>query len=179
MPKGYPKSKTEVKSDVETAEVGDYNQQERVDARQQDVNILAEAIAKATTAAIEAAKPVVKKTIETRVKNTPWTPKDGSPKLKLKRKIYQHSIPVYDKFLRNEDITLCNQLRPGSYCDGWITVTRRRDKGLNIDYPIKTQAQRVKLSAVYRINSFNDLVSRLVEEGLNPKAKEFDPDSDD
>jgi len=174
MPKGYPNPKTESKP-LDSLDAHTPAEEVTVSP----VDVLAEAIAKATTAAIQAAKPIEKKTIESRKKNTPWTPKDGSPRLKLKRKIFQHSLPVYDKFLKNEDIALCNQLRPGVYGDGWFTVTRRRDKGLNIDYPIKTQAQRVKTATVYRINTFNDLVKLLVDEGNNPKKKEFNPEEDD
>jgi|JI10StandDraft_1071094.scaffolds.fasta_scaffold124236_4 hypothetical protein len=129
--------------------------------------------------AIEATRPPEKKNPFTRKKNTPWTPKDGSPKLKLKRKLFQHSIPVDEEKLTNEQIVLANKLRPGVYFDGWVKVVRRRDKGIDIDYPVRSAQQRLKLSSVYGIRSFTELLQKINDEASRPRKSEFDVAEDE
>lgn len=125
--------------------------------------------------AIETSKPPQRKTVLNRKKNSPWTPKDGSPKLKLKIKCYQHGLELREERLFNEQIALLNRLRPGIYLNGYVKVIRRRDRGLNIDYPMRTAAQRMRLSADFGITNLTDLLKRLVEEGdKRPKNVEFD-----
>jgi hypothetical protein len=131
-------------------------------------------LADALVLAINAAKPPQKKTVADRVPQTPWTAPPGVPKLKLKRKIYQHGIPVREEFLTNERIALCNKIRPGVYCDGWVKVIRRHDKGLNIDYPVRSPQQRLKLVSVFGIRNFTELLQRLITEAETPKKSEFD-----
>lgn len=128
------------------------------------VNALAEAI--------NLTKPTAKKTISTRRKNTPWTPKDGSPKLKFKRKAHLHGILQHENRLSNEEIALWNQLKPGIYCDGGVKVVRRKDRGIDIEYPCRTASQRLKLVNEHGIISHKSLLERLVEEGKNPKKIE-------
>lgn len=135
-------------------------------------------LAKALVAAIEVAKPVQKKTPFNRKKGTPWTPKDGSPKLKLKRKTYHHGLEVENK-LSNEEIALLNKIKPGSYCDGWVKVVRRKDKGINIDYPIKTSSQRLKLVNQFGIRNFEELLRRIIEEQTNPELYKPAEESDE
>lgn len=129
-------------------------------------------LAQALVTAINAAKPVEKKTPFNRVVRTPWTPKDGSPKLKLKRKMYQHSLPINDTRVTNEVIKLLNEIRPGTYLDGYVKVTRRRDRGVDIDYNIKTASQKLRLVNQFGIRDFRELLERIVEEGQNPKKFE-------
>lgn len=144
--------------------------QERSSGLAVPVNEFAEAMAKV----LDAAKPPTKKTIFTRKQNTPWTPKDGSPRLKLKRKIYQHGILLDQKFLSNPEIDAMNKLRPGSYCGGFIRVVRRRDKGLDIDYPIKSPAQRMRLPSTYGLRNITEVVQQCILEAAQPKRPEFD-----
>ena len=118
--------------------------------------------------AINATKPVEKKNPVNRKVNTPWTPKDGSPKLKLKRAMYQHSILLDADMLTNKQIELLNKLKPGSFLDGWVTVRRRRDKGVDIDYKIKTAAQRLRLVNQFGIRDFDELLERCIDEANNP-----------
>ena len=133
------------------------------------VSELAAAFQQALEGITQSQKDEKKKTIFTRKKNTPWTPKSGEPKLSLKRKLYQHSLPIRDKFLTNEQIDLANKIRPGTYCDGFVKVLRRRDKGIDIDYPVKTASQRLRLMSQFRISTFTDLLKTIVDEGLKPK----------
>lgn len=136
-----------------------------------------QALADALVQAIERTRPPQKKTIADRKENTPWTPKDGSPQLKLKRKMYHHGMMITGK-ISNEEIELLNKVRPGHYCDGVVRVTARRDRGVDIDYPIATAQQRLRLINAYKITSFADLLRRIVDENANPRKyrKADDPD---
>lgn len=139
-----------------------------------EVSVSASELATALTAAIEAAKPPTKKNIFTRKEHTPWTPKDGSVKPKLKRKIFQHSIPVQDKFLTSEQILLLNKIRPGDYFDGYVHVTRRRDKGIDITYPMRNAQQRMALAGKTGARNFTELIKNINDEAAKPRKSEFD-----
>lgn len=136
-------------------------------------------LAQAFREAFEASKPRQKKTVADRVEKSPWSRPDGSPKAKLKRLIYQHGIPISDKFLTHEQILLCNKIRPGVYLDGFVRVIRRRDKGLDIDYPIRTKAQQLKLVSSFGIRTFTELLETLIHEAEHPRKSEFDPENED
>lgn len=146
---------------------------------EQGSQITAADIATAFKEAMESAKPPQKKTIFTREKQTPWTPPPGQPKLKLKRKMHLHGIPLRETYHSNEEIALMNKLRPGSYLDDYVKVYKRNDKGLNIDYPAKTTAQRLKLVNRFGISSLKNLLERIVDEASRPKKSEFDLDSEE
>jgi len=128
-------------------------------------------LTKAFVEAIELTRPVAKKTIATRKKNTPWTPKDGSPRLKLKRKMYHHDLLIDSERVSNEEIDLLNKIKPGVYCDGWVRVIRRKDRGINIDYSVKT-SHKLKLVTEFNITSFSGLLQRCIEEAKNPQKLE-------
>ena len=137
-------------------------------------------LAQALVQAIETSRPKRITAANRKQKGTPWTPKDGSPKLKLKRKIYHHGLEVENR-LTNEEIALLNRIKPGSYCDGWVVVQPRKDKGYNVDYKIRTAAQRLKLVNSFGIRNFKELLERIVDEQTNPlnyKAPE-DLDTDE
>lgn len=133
------------------------------------INVGASELAQALVQAIELTKPAVKKTAVNRKPITPWTPKDGSPKLKLKRKFYQHSMLIDPDYLTNEEIASFNDLRTGTFLDGFVKVTRRRDKGIDITYPIKTAAQRLRLVNQFGIRNLKELLDRCIEEAKHPK----------
>lgn len=142
---------------------------------------IARELAVALSLAIRQSAPVEKKTAATKPSVTPWTPKDGSPKLRLKRKAYHHGLLLGDPTvehnrLSNEEIALFNKLKPGSYCNGYVRVSRRRDKGIDIDYPIRTNAQKVRLVNDFGIRSFKELLERCVNEAAQPKTKAADED---
>lgn len=144
----------------------------------QQISISADVLAAALAKAIETSRPA-RITIANRKRNTPWTPKDGVPKLRLKRPLYQHGMEVLEDRLTNEQIELANQLRPGLYCDNYIKVIRRRDKAIDITYPVKTSPQRLKLVTDYGIRNFTELLSTCVTEAKRVKeAKDKDEDSD-
>lgn len=148
--------------------------------KQEQVEVAKEAgtseIVKALVEAIELTRPVVKKTAATRKKNTPWTPKDGSVKPKLRRKIHQHGINLNAERLSSDEVNLLNKLKPGTYCDGHIKVNRRKDRSIDIDYPVKTASQRLRLINDFGIVSFKGLLEKLVEEAANPKKEDADLD---
>ena len=129
-------------------------------------------LAQALVEAINITKPKEKKTISNRAVNTPWTPKDGSAKIKLKRKMYHHGLKLDEKRLSNEEVDLLNKIKPGTYCDGWVKVYRRKDRGLDIDYPVKTASQRLKLITTYGIASFKGMLENLILQGNQPKKAE-------
>lgn len=125
------------------------------------------ALADAFVEAIERTKPKAKRTIIDRVPKTPWSPAEGSPRSKMKRKFYQHGL-IIDSRVSNEEIDLLNKLKPGRYCDGHVIVTLRKDRGIDIDYPVRTAAQRLKLVNGYKVTSFKSLLERIVDEKANP-----------
>lgn len=135
-------------------------------------------LAAALVTAINQTKPIEKKNEFNRKVNTPWTPKDGSAKLKLKRKAYQHGRLINEATCSNEEIALFNKIRPGRYCDGHVTVTRRKDRGIDIDYPIKTAAQRLKLVNQFGVRNFKELLERVILEAEAPAKPQFDSEGD-
>jgi len=134
-----------------------------------------EALAAALTAAIQAARPE-KKTPFNRKINTPWTPKDGSPKAKLRRKMFHHGMTVDEDILSNDEINLMNEIKPGSYLANHVRVNRRKDRGIDIDYPIKTAAQRLKLVNQFGVRNLKELLELIVAEGKRPKAERMSDD---
>lgn len=138
-------------------------------------------LAQAIVEAIRSTSPIVKKTQFNKASKTPWTPKDGSPKLRVKRRSYHHGMLLADPAeannrLSNAEIALFNKLKPGSYCDGFVKVARRRDKGIDIDYPVRTAAQRLRLVSEFGIRTFEELLQRCVDEAAKPKPIATDED---
>lgn len=125
------------------------------------------ALADAFVDAINRTKPAEKKTVLTRKKKTPWTPTDGKPEIKLKRRMYHHGIELTGR-LTNEERELLNKLKSGVYCEGWVQVQLRKDRGLNIEYPVKTNSQRLRLINKFGIRSFSELLRRIIDEKENP-----------
>lgn len=132
-------------------------------------------LANALITAIESTREKPKRTIANRVKNTPWQPA-GTPKVKMKREFYQHGIPVTK--VTNEEIELLNKVRPGNYCEGFVKVRLRQDRGIDIDYPVKTASQRLKLVNQFGVRSFAELLQRLIDEHANPKKYRRSDDMD-
>lgn len=136
-------------------------------------------LAQALITAINSTKEPPKKTIRNRKVNSPWVPKDGSPKLKMKRKYYQHGLLINPDRTTNERIELLNQLKPGTFLNGYVRVVKRRDKGIDIDYAIKTHAQQRRLSNDFGVSSLDDLLRRLIAEAALPKRDDgYDLDAD-
>ena len=125
-------------------------------------------LAAAIAAAIQSTKGKQKLTVADRVRKTPWMPKDGSPKLETKRQMYQHGILIDSNIVTNDEVKLLDKIRPGRFCEGWVVVTLRKDRGIDIDYPVKTAAQRLKLVNQFGIRSFKELLERLIDEHTNP-----------
>ena len=138
------------------------------DTDQSEASVTQSELAKALIQAIETTRPQTKNPFNRKV-GTPWTPKDGSPKLKLKRKMYQHGMPLTEPILSNDEIELMNQLRPGVYMDGIVKVNRRKDRGLDISYQIKTASQRLRLVNQFGIRNLKELLAQCIEEAANPK----------
>ena len=136
-----------------------------------------QALADAFVNAIERTRPPEKKTVANRKRNSPWSPKDGSPQLKLKRAMYQHGVPI-DGVVSNEEIDLLNKIKPGVYCEGFVRVTLRKDRGLDVDYPVKTASQRLKLVNRFGIRSLTELLQRIIDEKENPTKYRRSEDMD-
>lgn len=126
--------------------------------------------------AIERTKPKEKTTIANRKENTPWTPPAGEPVVKLRRKYFQHGLLI--EKVNNKDKELLNQIKPGKYCEGWVIVTLRKDGGIDIDYPVKTNVQRLRLVNKFGIGSFTQLLERLIDEKKYPAKYRKPEDSD-
>lgn len=136
-----------------------------------------QALADAFVNAIERTRPPTKVTVATRKSKTPWTPEDGSPKLKMKRVFYHHGLAVGEN-VSNEEIALLNQVKPGHYCEGYVRVTLRKDRGIDIDYPVRTASQRLRLVNGYGIRSFAELLQRIIDEKANPTKYRKAEDAD-
>lgn len=126
-----------------------------------------QALADAFVSAIERTRPPTKKTMADYKPVTPWSPPKGTPQAKLKRKMFQHGILIADR-VSNDEIELLNKVRPGHYCEGFVRVTVRKDRGLDIDYPVKTASQRLRLINQYGIRSLTELLTRVIDEHDNP-----------
>lgn len=137
-----------------------------------------QSLAQALITAIEATRPPVKKTVFNRKKGSPWDPKDGSPKPKLKRKMFQHGIEIMPEQVSSEEIDALNKVKPGIYCNGFLRVNKRKDRGLDIDYPVRSNAQRLRLINEFGIRSLTELCARIVDEQNNPTSYKSDVDDD-
>jgi hypothetical protein len=136
-----------------------------------------QALADAFVNAIERTRPPQKQTVATLKRKTPWMPADGSPKPKMKRKFYQHGLIIGNN-VSSEEIELLNRLKPGRFCEGNVIVTLRKDKGIDIDYPVRTASQRLKLVNVFGIRSFSELLRRCIDEKSDPKKYRAPEDAD-
>lgn len=142
-------------------------------------NVAIADLAAALTQALEAAKPPQKKTPFNRPRLGPWDPKDGTAKPKLRRTMYHHGIQLTESNLSPEEIELLNKVKAGSYCGGHVRVIKRKDRSLDVDYPIRTASQRLKLVNAFGITSFKSLLERLVAEAADPKQYKSDLDDDE
>ena len=140
------------------------------------ISVDANAFVQAIMSAVEAANGPRKKTILTRKNGGPFAPKDGEIKPKLKRKTYQHGVLINEESVSSAEINSLNKLKPGSYCDGLVRVERRRDKGLNLTYNIRTAAQRLKLLNEYGLTSLVAICERCAAEAAQPKKQDEDLD---
>lgn len=175
------KTKTIRVSDEELAALQTFRQQKGEEVYKEPdaetgISASQQALADAFVSAIERTRPPTKLTVATRKVDTPWQPR-GVPRLKLKRKMFHHGLGIEDK-ITNEEIELLNRVKPGRYCDGYIQVNVRKDKGLDIDYPVRTSSQRLKLVNQYGIRSFAELLARLVDEKTNPSKYRKADDND-
>jgi hypothetical protein len=152
-----------------------FKKTEEVDTSKPEPTATQSELAAALVQALEMAKPPAKKTVFTRTKNTPWT-KPGEAKPKLRRKFFQHSIQMDPEKLSSKEIELLNKLRPGFYCNGYIKVYKRKDNGLDIDYPIKTASQKLTLGSKYGLRSLTEILEHCIEEANAPAKPIYDED---
>lgn len=138
-----------------------------------------QSLANALIQAIEATRPPTKKTVFNRKKGTPWTPPDGVPKVKLNRVYMHHGIEIDPEKHTNAELEALNKVKPGVFCKGHIRVNKRRDGAYDIDYPIRTASQRMKLSSEFGITAnpalgitgFQALCDRLSSEYADQKRR--------
>ena len=126
-------------------------------------------LAQALIQAINATKPPEKKTTINRKRQGPFETKDGTPKPRLKRVMYQHGVEMNPGTLFPEEIELLNKVKPGIYCNGFVRVIRRKDRSYDIDYPIRTAAQRLKINNIVGATGLKALLNRLIDEANDPK----------
>lgn len=141
-----------------------------------ETTVGAEALAAALVQAINLTKPKAKKQpgVDYDPKN-PWQPKPGEARAKLKRKAYLHGIPQGEEWT-NELIELFNKLKPGSYLNGLVKITRRRDKGINIDWPFRTPEQRLRLLMSGGFTSLAQVFQACIHEAETKVAAPADSD---
>lgn len=168
-----------VLTDAEVAAILEARNTLGVDSDTPDTDAKAQqTLAEALITAIEATRPPVKKTVFSRKKGSPWDPKDGSKKPALKRKMFQHGIEIPIEQISPTEIELLNKVKPGIYCNGFVRVNKRKDRGLDIDYPVKTNSQRLRLINEFGIRSLSELCTRIMEESANPGAYKSDAEED-
>lgn len=92
--------------------------------------------------------------------------------------MYQHGIELLPEQLYAEEIDLLNKIKAGSYCQGFVKVIKRKDRSLDIDYPVRTASQRLKLVNDFGIRDFKELLNRIIAEAADPN-KYKGPDEDD
>jgi hypothetical protein len=148
--------------------------QTNVDTKSQAHKELAEAFVEA----IERTKPKEKKSSFNRPRKGPWEPKDGKTKPRLRRMMMQHGIELTEATLSSEEIELLNKVKAGSYCGGFVRVIKRKDKSIDIDYPIKTSSQRLKLVNNFGIRNLSELCHRHINEAANPATFRTEEDDD-
>lgn len=145
-------------------------------------------LADAFTKALERTKPFALKTAATRKPASPFDTKDGSKKPKLTRVMYQHGLKIDPENVDVECIHLLNKLKVGRYLNNWVNVYKRKDQGIDIDYPLKTSAHKMKLAqlGITEVQDefgntlktgFQVFLERMIAEGNKPKATPV-PDSD-
>lgn len=146
------------------------------DVEQTESSVSTTALAEALVQAINLTKPKAKKKpgVDYDPKN-PWAPKPGEPRAKLKRKAFIHGISQGTQWA-NSTIELFNQLRPGTYVDGLVKVTRRRDKGINLEWAFKSPEQRLRLLMAGGFTHIDQLLQRCLTEA---KVKAETPETDD
>lgn len=93
---------------------------------------------------------------------TPWNPEGKRSRLKPRGEIYQNGYLVNPLMMTEEDIELCNKLKPGRYLDRTVTVARQRDGSLYIEYASARTDQRMDFYAKYP--TFTSLAAALVKD---------------
>jgi len=152
-----------------------------INARQSktgEPNVAISDLATALITAINSTKTPEKKTPFNRKRGGPWESKDGKPKPKLRRVMYQHGILMEENNLSSEEIELLNKIKAGSYCGGQVKVIKRRDRSLDVDYAIRTSSQRLKLLSLMGGRGLVGLLERILSEAADP-TKFKGPDEDD
>jgi len=107
------------------------------------------------------------------VKRVPWSKfktrspfnPTGNRKRKLSRRCYQNGYPMDVRKLFDEEIALLNQLRPGKYFSGLVTVyevTTGGNVDLHIHYLNKSFDQRLALKSEFK--NLREMLRGCVEE---------------
>ena len=129
-------------------------------------------LANALASAIESTRPPQKKTPFNRPR--PWEEKKPA----FKRTFYQHGMEITPRQVSAEEITLLNQVKPGVYVRGLITINKNRDRSYNITWPVATSAQRLKVIQEAGHN-FAEILKRCIAEKNDPKQFKGPDDDDD
>jgi hypothetical protein len=117
------------------------------------------ALTEALTAAIAAAQPKKDVTFEEFIQR----PENREPD--LKRPVFQNGHPIQIKGASAATIRNLDNLKPGTYLDGLITVRidgREPNETVHITYPCSTIDQRMRIYS--RVSSFSDMVKKIAAE---------------
>lgn len=96
--------------------------------------------------------------------HSPFNP-TGNKKRKLSRRCYQNGFPMDIRKLHDEEISLLNQLRPGRFIKGLVTVREILNGGntdLHIYYANQTIDQRMANKQEWR--NLGELLKRCLDE---------------
>ena len=143
-------------------------------------------LAAALIQAIRATQPPIKKTPFTKIDGNPFRAKPGQVKPKLKRSIFLHGGEINPDQHFVEELELLNQLRPGTFFNGAVRVSKRKDRGYSISWPVRTIQQRLIIENEARPFAHKDdpsglcaIIRRCIEEHNDPKRFKGPEDDDD
>ena len=88
-------------------------------------------------------------------------------KRELKRDTYVNHFRVDVRYLHDQEVALLDQVKPGRYLDGKVTVSEQHGEGgrsvIHIQYPDKGIEDRLMMKSV--APNFATLIQRVVSEG--------------
>lgn len=138
-----------------------------------DVNSLAQAFAQAIAAVGNSNADKLSTIAETLQRNAPvrkvtiaeLLAKRPKRKAKLHGDFYQHGQQIFERQVSDEEIKMLNQLQPGTYIQGWVTVERKgpdTNPSTYIHWPCDTVDKRLSFAAL--APNFYSVLKQIVDE---------------
>lgn len=133
------------------------------------MNVSTSQLADAIVSAVRETQPPRKITFAERKARSPFNP-SGNKKRVLSRVMYQNGTRLMVNRLHDEEISLLNQLKPGKFVNGLVTVVEK-DKGaeqeIHIFYKSALPDDRMALKG--EVKDFKEMLRRCVSEAKAPK----------